>query len=339
MAGTERTPDRARAIATAAGAFLESLDDEQLQLAQRPFDDDIRFEWSYVPVRRGGLRLDAIKPDQRELALAIMDIALSERGARQAREIMGLETTLGEWEAITRFHHSTEVMLPRNPEFYYFTTYGEPGGKRPWGFKVGGHHLGIHITVVDGDFISPLPLFLGTNPAEIRHGPHLGHRILAEEEDLARALLGSLSSDQKKLAIVDPIAPSDILTQNYRTVGPDAILSGLSFSAMQGQQRTQLAELVRHYVERSAPDVSANEWRRIEAFGLDSAAFAWAGPEAAGQGHYYNVTGRDFLVEYDNTQNDANHIHSVWRGFDSDWGEDLLAQHYRHHHEHGQSDH
>jgi hypothetical protein len=332
MAGTERTPERAQALAGAAGAFLKSLDDAQLQLAQRPFDDDIRYEWSYVPVRRGGLRLDSIQPEQRELALAIMDLALSERGARQAREIMYLETTLAEWEKITHFHHPTEVMLARDPQFYYVTIYGEPGQKQPWGFKIGGHHLGIHITVIDGDFISPLPLFLGTNPAEVRHGPNLGHRILAEEEDLARALLGSLSSDQKKLAIVDPIAPADILTENYRALSPGAIPPGLTFSAMQGEQRTHLATLVRHYVERSPADVSANEWRRIEASGLDAAAFAWAGPETPGQGHYYNVAGPGFLVEYDNTQNDANHVHSVWRGYGSDWGEDLLAEHYHHHH-------
>ena len=339
MAGIERTPDRARSLATAARAFLKTLNDDQLQIARRPFADDIRYEWSYVPVRRGGLRLDAIQPQQRELALAIMDLALSERAALQAREIMNLETTLAEWEALTHFHHPTEVMLPRNPEFFYFTIYGEPGEKQPWGFKVGGHHIGIHITVVDGDFISPLPLFLGTNPAEIRHGPHLGHRILAEEEDLARDLLGSLSSTQKKLAIVDPVAPNDILTQNYRTVTPGTAPPGLTFSTMEGEQRTRLANLVRHYVDRSSPDISANEWRRIEAAGLDSAAFAWAGPEAAGAGHYYNVTGPNFLIEYDNTQNDANHIHSVWRGLDSDWGEDLLAKHYRGHHENGSSSH
>ena len=337
MTGIERTPDRARAIAAAAGAFLKSLDDQQIQTVRRPFDDAIRYEWSYVPLPRGGLRLDAMDSTQQRLALAVLDLSLSERGARQAHEIMGLESTLADWEAITHFHHPTEVMLARDPAFYYFTIYGEPGGKQPWGFKVGGHHLGLHVSIVDGDFISPLPLFLGSNPAEIRHGPRVGHRILAEEEDLARRLLAALPPDQKALAIVDPVAPADILTQNYRSIAPGDTPAGLAFSAMPGEPRTHLANLVRHYVERSPSDIATNEWRRIEAVGLDSASFAWAGPETPGRGHYYNVAGPGFLIEYDNTQNDANHIHSVWRGYEHDWGEDLLAEHYRHHHQNGEA--
>jgi hypothetical protein len=332
MESIDRTPDKARNLASAACDFLESLDDEQRHIAQRPFNDEVRYEWSYIPVHRGGLRLDTVQPSQRELALLIMDIALSERGGRQAREIMALETTLAEWETITHFHHPTEVMLPRNPEFYYVTIYGNPHRTQPWGFKVGGHHIGIHITVVDGDFISPLPLFFGTNPAEIRHGPQLGHRVLGEEEDMARDLLASFSEAQKLLAIVDSLAPNDILTENYRSVSPGTTPLGLSFSDMEGEQRTQLANLVRHYVDRSTPDIAKNEWRRIESSGLVAASFAWAGPEIRGEGHYYSVTSHNFLIEYDNTQNDANHVHSVWRGIDSDWGEDLLQQHYQNHH-------
>lgn len=332
LARIDRKPDLSRRLATAASAFLESLDGEQLQLAHGPFADAVRYEWSYVPLPRGGLRLDSMNPDQGHLALAILDLALSDRGAGQAREIMQLESTLAEWEAINHYHHPTEVMLPRNPDFFYFTVYGEPGGKSPWGLKIGGHHLGVHITVVDGDFISPLPLFLGVNPAEIRHGPRIGHRILAAEEDLARALLQSLPPTQKQLTIVDSIAPADILTRNYRHIDPGDTPAGIPFSDLAGESRTRLADLVRHYVERSPADIAADQWRRIEATGLDGAHFAWAGPEAPGRGHYYNVAGPGFLIEYDNTQDGANHIHSVWRGYEQDWGEDLLAAHYRQHH-------
>jgi Protein of unknown function (DUF3500) len=40
------------------------------------------------------------------------------------------------------------------------------------------------------------------------------------------------------------------------------------------------------------------------------------------------VRAGDLLLEYDNTQNDANHVHTVWRDRRRDWGEDLLAAHY-----------
>jgi hypothetical protein len=162
----------------------------------------------------------------------------------------------------------------------------------------------------------------------VHHGPERGLRILAAEEDLARALLGSLDAAQKPLAIVDAVAPTDILTKNYRMADPATVPHGIAYAALSGEQRGHLASLVRHYIERTADEVSAHVWARIERAGLDALTFAWAGPEARGQGHYYAVKGPTFLIEYDNTQNHANHIHSVWRDFTHDWAGDVLADHY-----------
>ena len=327
---TARAPAAARAMAQAAGEFLESLTTEQRAVASFPFADVERYEWHYTPIPHNGLQLMHMSEPQRRAALALMASGLSARGVQQAESIIAHEGILHEWEMLQR----EPERWRRDPEIYYVSVFGTPGGADPWGWRVCGHHLALHFTIVDGDRVSPLPLFFGINPAEVRHGEHKGLRVLAAEEDLARALLHGLSPDQKAIAVVDPVAPDDILTKNYRVVDPNVPARGLRLDAMPGRPGEQLVALIRHYVERSTGDVSHVEWRKIESAGLDSATFAWAGPEVAGQGHYYAIVA-SFLIEYDNTQNEANHIHSVWRDFSHDFGEDLLAAHYAsapHHH-------
>ncbi len=325
-----QAPAVARRMAEAATRFLDALSTEQRAVATFPFAGDERYQWHYTPVERNGLRLKEMTPPQRAAALALFDAGLSARGARTAREIIDLEPILRETERI----EGLETQWHRDPELYYFSVFGEPGGKEPWAWRAGGHHIGLHFTVIGGDLVAPLPLFFGANPAEVRHGPETGKRTLAEEEDLARDLLAGLEASQKAIAIVDPVAPDDILTRNYRTADPDAAPVGLAYADLSGEQRGRLVRLVRHYVERATDDLAANEWARIEHAGLEPVTFAWAGPEERGRGHYYAVKGPTFLIEYDNTQNNANHIHSVWRDFTNDWGEDLLARHYAESHQH-----
>jgi hypothetical protein len=319
-----RAPAACRRMAEAATRFLEALSTEQRAVAQFPFAGEERYVWNYTPVERLGLRLKEMTPAQRSAALALFDSGLSARGAHQARQIIALEPILREVErragVVETWH--------RDPERYSFSVFGEPGGAAPWGWRAGGHHIGIHFTIVGGDLVAPTPLFFGANPAEVRHGPETGLRVLAAEEDLARTLLGSLAPDQRTVAVVDPVAPRDILTKNYRRLDLDLPPTGIRYAVLTGEQREQLVRLVRHYIDRTADDLAGNAWERITRGGLEAVTFAWAGPEERGQGHYYAVKGPTFLIEYDNTQNDANHIHSVWRDAANDWGEDLLAAHY-----------
>jgi hypothetical protein len=321
---TYRAPASARRMADAANKFVESLTSEQRAVATFPFEGDERYEWAYTPIPRNGLLLSDMTPPQRDAALALFEAGLSARSAHEGREIIALETNLKELEAM----ENRVSRWDRTPVHYWFSVFGEPGGKAPWAWRAGGHHIGFHFTVVDGDLIAPTPLFLGADPAEVRHGPEKGKRILAAEEDLARDVLRSLDAPRKAVAIVDPVAPDDIITKNYRTADPSGPLSGLLYADMSDEQRQRLVTLVRHHVERAGDEVAGNEWARIEAAGLERVSFAWAGPEEPGQGHYYAVKGPSFLIEYDNTQNGANHIHSVWRDWTNDWGEDLLAKHY-----------
>ncbi|HEY8742281.1 MAG TPA: DUF3500 domain-containing protein, partial [Chloroflexota bacterium] len=324
MTRVDAAPAAARRMAGAAARFLESLSTEQRAVAQFPFAGDERYVWNYTPVLRNGLRLKDMTAAQREAALALLASGLSARGVRQAQEIIALEPILKEAEA----REGVTNNWRRDPELYYFSVFGEPGGAAPWAWRAGGHHLGIHFTIVNGELVAPTPLFFGSNPAEVRHGPATGTRVLAAEEDMARVLLASLEPAQRAIAIVDPVAPSDILTKNYRQLELDLPPSGILYSALSGEQREHLTRLVRHYVERAADDLSGTAWQRIARAGLEAVTFAWAGPEERGHGHYYAIKGTTFLVEYDNTQNGANHVHSVWRDAANDWGEDLLAAHY-----------
>jgi hypothetical protein len=308
----------------AARTFVNLLSSAQRAVACFPFTGDERFQWQYTPGLRGGLRLKDMTREQRAAALALFDAGLSLRGAQKARDIIALETILRETERLTAEISGAD----RDPELYYFSIFGDPTGRTHWGWRANGHHLALHFTLVDDDVISPTPLFFGANPAEVRHGHASGLRTLAEEEDLARALLDSLEPAQKTVAIVEGTTFGDILTRNHRTVDPAAIPGGISFSALSGDQRASLVALVRHYAGRLADELNGNAWRRIEAAGLQALTFAWAGGETRGQAHYYVVKGPTFLLEYDNSQNNANHIHTVWRDFTNDWGLDILAHHY-----------
>ncbi len=325
---TPSAPAPVRRMAAAATAFLESLGSDQRACASSPFSGDERYQWAYTPGPRNGLLLKEMTAAQRSAALRLFDAGLSAPGAATAQQIIALETILRETERIEQIQSGED----RDPELYYFTIFGTPGSSKPWGWRANGHHLALNFAVVAGDLVSSTPLFFGANPAEVHHGPAHGLRILAAEEELARVLLGSLAAEQRALAIVDPVAPKDILTKNYRVVDLTAVPYGIAYATLSGEQRGHLVGLVRQYIERTAAELSADTWVRIERAGLDELAFAWAGPEERGQGHYYAVKGPTFLIEYDNTQNNANHIHSVWRDLAHDWDEDVLAAHYMHAH-------
>jgi len=335
MALAARAPLTAGRMAEAAKRFLASLSDEQRAKATFEFAGDERYFWHYTPVDRNGLRQGDMTDEQRDLAYALFDVSMSGRGAAQAKGIIALEPILKLTEEIENIPNQ----WLRESARYRWSIFGEPGGKAPWAWRAGGHHIGISFTVVDGDWVASTPLFLGANPVEVRHGESKGLRSLLEEEEYARALLASLTPGEKAVAVVDPVAPADILTTNLRRAEPELAPMGIPYADLGGEQREHLVRLIRHYATRTADEVFENTWSEVERAGLDGVGFAWAGPEERGKGHYYAVKGPRFLIEYDNTQNNANHIHSVWRDYANDWGEDLLAAHYAETHSHGDHAH
>lgn len=317
-------------IGEAVHRWLGTLDDAQRAAAVHDFASPERMVWAYVPGPREGLPLSDMSWPQRTAALAILDAALSYRGAAEVRAIFALELILRELEGRTGADAAY-----RDPDRYWFAVFGEPGDRDAWSWRVGGHHVALHVTVAGGRVVGSAPSFLGANPATVPHGPFAGSRALDGEESLARALLASLTPEQRDVAVVDPRAPADIRSGTGRLADVGSVPSGIAYERLDGGQRTGLERLVRHYLERAGPEIASAEWDRIEAAGLASLAFAWAGSDRPGHGHYYAIRGPRTLIEYDNTQNGANHIHAVWRDPTNDWGEDLLAAHYRSAHESG----
>jgi hypothetical protein len=307
-------------MAEAAQTFLAALDDSQRAKAVIPFTDPERANWNFVPMARRGLTWKEMAPAQRHLATALLASGLSQRGLVKAQTIMSLEQILLELE---------QGKGPvRDPELYYWAIFGSPGSTNPWGWRVEGHHFSANFTVVGDHQVSATPWFLGSNPAEVRQGPRKGLRALAREEDLGRELLRSLDPAQRTVAVIADEAYPDVLTGNQRKVSP-LEPAGLAASKMSESQTKTLRRLIEEYVRRARPEVADLDLARIEKAGFGNIHFAWAGADAPGKGSYYRVQGPSFLLEYDCTQNNANHIHAVWRDFNGDFGEDILARHYR----------
>ena len=306
-------------IAQAAAAFLATLDADQKQKALLPFNSEERLNWHYVPMERKGLHYKAMNADQQKAAHALLLLSLSKSGYSKIETIRQLENVLREMEKGSG--------PTRDPDLYYFAIFGDPDPKGTWGWRYEGHHVSLHWTAVKGKIVASSPQFLGSNPAEVRSGPMQGTRVLKAEEDLGRALVKSLNAEQRKTAILSETAPGDIVTAAARKA---AILEdkGIAYSQLTREQQGLFLTLVQEYANVQVEEIAKQRLEAVRKAGVDTVKFAWMGGLDKGQPHYYRIQGTTFLIEYDCTQNNANHIHSVWRDFKGDFGADLLALHY-----------
>ncbi|HVE66247.1 MAG TPA: DUF3500 domain-containing protein [Thermoanaerobaculia bacterium] len=311
-------PDPASAgMADAARRFLSTLSSNLREAALLSAQDPDRRNWSYLPGRRRGVRLKDMNAGQRAAALALLRASSSARGYEKAAGVIELEGILRELEAFG---------WSRDPELYWVTVFGDPVEDRLWGWRFEGHHLSLNFSATRGAAFVSTPAFFGANPARVATGPRAGWRVLAAEEDLARRLLSMLDPGERRRAILSDSAPGDILTRAGRRLPPEP--AGLPAAEMSAAARDVLRSLVGAYVENARPEVAAARWKRIAAAGEGNILFAWAGSAARGSGHYYRIHGPTFVVEYDNTQNGANHVHSVWHDLGSGDAADLLRRHY-----------
>lgn len=323
-AETPASPEQAKVaadMARAAQDFLAALSAEQKAKATFEFKDAERLNWHFIPRERKGLPLKEMTPEQRKLAQALLETGLSRKGVEKALVIMSLEQILREIEG----------RPIRDPQLYYVSVFGAPRAQGTWGWRVEGHHLSLNFTILDGRSVAAAPSFFGANPAEIRSGPRQGTRALAAEEDLARRLAKSLTPEQRATGVIAAEAPKDIILvpkEKVRLLEP----AGLPLAKLEAGQAALLKDLVRQYAERLRGELAERDLSRIEQAGWDRVYFAWAGGLEPGQGHYYRVQGPTFVLEYDNTQNNANHIHSVWHDLTENFGGDPLREHYEKEH-------
>jgi hypothetical protein len=251
---------------------------------------------------------------------------LSQRGYLTATAIMDLEKTLGDLEQRVQAAGGRGEGMRRDPVRYFFSVFGTPSTKSTWGWRVEGHHVSLHFTVVNGTLVASSPSFFGSNPAEVREGPKKGLRILADQEDTARALLMALDEKERAKAVIQGVALNEIVTTNKVDISPLSPV-GITADSMTPGQRDMLMKVVDTYISKMADDIAAERTAKLRKAGLEKIAFAWAGDAERGKKHYYRIQGPTFLIEHDNSQNDGNHIHSIWRDFNGDFGRDLLREH------------
>lgn len=304
----------------AAKGFLGTLSEEQLEVAVVPFDSNERLGWHFIPKpQRKGLQIKDMKYNQKKAAFKLLSSALSEVGYDKSRQIMELEAILHELE---KNKDSGQI---RDPQRYYVTLFGELDER--WGLSFEGHHLSLNFVMDDGRIVAHTPAFLGANPAEVKTdvgvGPPKGTRTLAKEEDLAFQLLASFEGPKRDLVIIADKAPREMRAAG-EPHAPDSAPEGLPSKEMSESQVETLWALIDSYLENMPPSIAEVRRNEITEAGIDKVHFAWAGAHRPGVGHYYRVQGPTFLIEFVNTQpdaqgNPANHIHSVWRNMAGDF--------------------
>jgi hypothetical protein len=288
----------------------------------QPFTLEARTDWHYTPRGRAGIAWKAMSSAQRSAATELLRSALTENGLDKVRAVMALEIALRQLETFG---------LQRDPENYAVAIYGEPASTdKAWGWRIEGHHLSLHMTLQGDRYVATLPQFFGANPARVPRdfGPvRAGTRVLGAEEDKARALLASLSPAQRGSAIFDSRPYGDIVTRNAANAAAPEPKGG-AFAALSPAQQAHVLALVTAFAEHLQPELAQARLARVRANdGLQTLRFGWAGSIEAGQPFYFRVQGAAFVIEFDNSG--GNHVHSVWRDFDGDWGKDVLAEHYR----------
>ena len=316
--GAHPTAAGAARMRVAAERVLEALPPPARERIARPFNDRDRTDWHYTPRSRNGVALKELDGRGRDAVHALLKEALSAGGYRKVVNIVELEIVLREIEAFG---------LMRDPERYHLTIYGTPSRTDAWGWRFEGHHVSLNLTLAGERMVVDTPSFLGANPATVAKGPRAGYRALAAEEDEARTLLGMLSDAQRRIAVFDTRTYGDIVTSNAASVSALHPV-GIAASELNDAQRAQLVKLIDVYAATFEVGLAEARMRRVREGGLHDVRFGWAGAVARGRPHYYRIQGPLFLIEYDASQNDGNHIHTVWRDFDGDFGRDLLRLHY-----------
>ncbi len=308
-------------VVGAARRLIDATPAAQRTELLQPFTEAARGDWHYTPRSRTGVAWKAMSAAQRDATTALLRTALNDGGMDKVRALMALEITLRDLEALG---------FSRDPENYALALYGEPG-TGGWGWRIEGHHLSLHFSLDGERYVATLPQFFGANPAVVPRdvgggAPRAGFRLLGNEEDLARQWLATLSAAQRARAVFDARSYGDIVSRNVARAQPlDAV--GLPFGEMDAAQQALVLKLIGAFADHQQPELAQGRLARVRAGSLETIRVGWAGSTQPREPHYFRIQGANFLIEFDNSG--GNHVHSVWRDFDGDFGRDVLREHYR----------
>jgi len=316
-------------LSSQANKFLNSLSADQRKKALYDFENDERYNWHFVPMNnRKGIMLSELSEQQKQLGFGLLKFYLSDTGFRKTQEIIQLEVVLKELE------NRQKDDRYRDPGNYTFIFFGKPSDTIPWGWRFEGHHISFNFSTIGNKIVAGTPGFMGSNPAIILSGPQKGTQILKSESELGFELVRSFTSQQSAKAIISEDVPGEIVTSNSRK----AIIEnqqGIFYAEMNKEQQKILLQLLSVYINRYTKLFADDMMKEIEAAGFEKLRFAWVGSKehAIGNPYYYRIQGPTIIIELDNTQNNANHVHSVVRDLKRDFGGDELLQHYQQYHQ------
>jgi hypothetical protein len=320
---------RCQDLVAAAGKLISLLDSNQKTRALYPFDIDERYNFYYFPVdNRKGIAMDELNDTQKQAVIDLLKTSLSDETVKKVNEIMAHEIILKALENRKPEDHF------RDPGKYYLTIFGIPSARTIWGWRFDGHHVCLNFSAKEKKLVAGTPGFLGANPAVVQEGPEKGKEILKEEKEMGFTLLHALSAEELKKAIIDKTAPGEIVTRNNRKAMIDHP-EGIRYNELTNTQQEILLKLINLYIHRFTKLFADDMLREIQKAGLENLRFAWAGSMEPGIGkpHYYRIQGPTILIEYDNSQNNANHVHTVVRDLEHDFGGDVLLEHYKSKHQ------
>lgn len=315
----------AQDIVTKAQSFINLLTEDQRNKTLLDFDSDERYNFHYIPKdNRKGIALKELNEKQRLAAFNMLKTCLSEKTTKKVSEIIELENVLKVLE------NQAATSDYRDPGKYFLSIFGTPEAKAIWGWRFEGHHVSFNFSASDNKLVAGTPSFLGSNPGIVKDGPQKGKQVLKEETDKGFALLHALSKQELDKAMIDDTAPGEIITAASRKAMIDQP-AGILYSELSPNNQKLMLQLLELYVHRYTKLFADEMLSDIKKAGLDKLRFAWAGFNQPQQGkaYYYRIQGPTIIIEYDNSQNNANHIHTVVRDLSNDFGGDVLLQHYR----------
>ena len=318
------TTAQSQKLHTLAQEFLNTLSPELKDKTVFELTDEERRNFYYTPVVRKGSSLKNFNDEQQQAALALLSASISSEGYRKTREIMALEGIL---KVLENDPKMPDGSAKRDPLNYHFWIFGNPSEDELWGWRFEGHHISLNFLASKGLLVSCTPFFLGSNPGRVLSGEQKGQEVLKQETALGFAMVNSLSKEQLAIARFSDKAPADMFTSN----NPEASRlkhTGIMYSVFTDEQKKAFSDLLQLYLDNYETKFSKTFKKRIKKAGMEELSFAWAGGLKQGEGHYYSIQGPTLLIEYDNTQNNNNHVHAVVRDFTNDFGDDFLKEHY-----------